>query len=290
MKNKQIKSKQHNQEINVNQRWGTPVKVVSMPYDETSKKSLNVSKLALLVTFFSSCISLLMACASWQNSNNALYISEKANAIAMCPELRIEDDYITIYWDSDGKVEYLSHYLEDNITVDGTISIPGINIVNIGTGTAKNVQINWNFIENLNVLQSKLGENYKIDFNEKGDRLEISYQKLGEPQSRISESKYDFASYICTGEKNYQTFPLVYLELLSYYCSDLFPQSQDVDYSRFYTDDDLPKLNIKVKYYNNLDEQADNEIMIKFKPNQYIYDNDGSGKCTFKIMTENVIE
>ena len=85
----------------------------------------------------------------------------------------------------------------------------------------------------------------------------------------MTVSQTEKINFIRGNEEHYQTFPLVYLDVLSQFCHQYFPNSNSIDYSNFFSYDDLPKFKVRVDYSNNIKEKMNNEIQICFKPIEY---------------------
>lgn len=273
-----------------NKRMHNPleVKIVSMAEDDVSKNTLIVAKKTQYLSVFFSILTLLISLFSVYISFNALQLSKESNIIAIMPDVRMKDDYISIYWNEKGEVIYLSDDFigEDMPTLSGYLSVPGVGFVNIGTGTAKDIVYDWNYKENFSIFQQLLKDDCLIDLEENDDNLSVNIYCYGETPCSYPLSKQNNDSFITIEETDYQTFPLTYLVLLGKYCHNIFPHEGLINYAKFYSGDDLPQIRLEITYYNNVGQRFEKDMVVKFTPVSYKFDQNSSGRCTFKVTTE----
>lgn len=254
--------------------------------ENISNKKQYLLKIERIQSLWFPVITIIISFISLGISIFALLEAKESNDIAIMPEVRMEDDYISIFWDDNGQVVYLGKDSIDdsNIEISDFISVPGVQFTNLGTGIAKDVQYDWKYIENFGKFQELLIEDdYWVGVEAVGKGWKISTYLSNEViESEVS--KFSTASFIKVNGENYQTFPFEYLEFLGRYCYNIFPKSNELDYSRFFTSDDLPK--IEIIYYNSMGKKMKKNMYINFTPINYEFVENGISKCMFKITTE----
>ena len=124
----------------------------NISYRILSKTKRNV---ITIVTIFISIISLFIL--TWTAVE-----THKTNRITVYPDLRINDNPITIYWDKSGELVHLSHSMENDYTVDGTLIIPSIDIINIGTSLMVVILIGMAFAVIAALAISSSHNNYNL--------------------------------------------------------------------------------------------------------------------------------
>ena len=271
-----------NQRNHLSKNSYDPIRIDNKPdVNKEKTKSKPITKLISIISIAISIISLFV-------SSLTAFEMHKTNSIAVYPDLRIKDDSITIYWDENGKLVHLSHSMEDDYTVDGTLIIPGINVINIGTSTAKDITVDWSYRYNLPLINDNYSMDSSFAIEEKNNKFMITEEQPDLPNSKMTVSQTEKISFIIENEEHYQTFPLVYLDVLSQFCHQNFPNSNNTDYSNFFSYDDLPKFKVRVDYSNNIKEKMNNEIQICFKPIEYKSLGNGAGCCTLLLTTETI--
>lgn len=232
-------------------------------------------------------VPLVISIISLVFSGLSLLEVKNSNRIAIMPDIRMEDSYFSLFWDDSGNIIYLGNgsIYDTNIEISDSIRVPGVRFTNLGYGVAKDVRYDWKYEENFKMFQEMLSDEYIIAMEDIGKRWEVSIQFDGEYSVKSVISKYTTASFIKEDGEDYQTFPLEYFRLLGRYCHANFPKSNEIDYSRFLTSDDLPTIKIKVTYSDRMGEKISNDMYIKFSPIQYQFDENGVNKCMLKATT-----
>ena len=220
-------------------------------------------------------------------STGTLLIEEKAYGIESIPELNIEEDIITLYWDDTGKLKYVGDtIIEDQFYQDSnSIIVPSLFIKNLGQATARDIIYDWNYEENM--------ENFEREFKEisipmeavVNEEEEVIITELWQDVPHHFPAENDETNFLDTENVDYISVPVVYLELLSRYCYEVFPETDNIDYSNFFEGDQLPQLDLTIEYTNILDEKNEDSLYIQFEPVQYKTLNGSAGGCTFQIKT-----
>lgn len=232
-------------------------------------------------------VSILISVISLAFAGLSLLEVKNSNKIAVMPDVRMEDSYFSLFWNNSGNIIYLgsSFVYDADIEISDSISVPGVNFTNLGYGVAKDVQYDWKYEENFKMFQEMLCDECTIEMYDIGKGWEVSMQFDGEYPKKSSISKYTTSSFIKEAGEDYQTFPMVYFELLGKYCHANFPKSKEIDYSNFFTSDDLPAIKIKVTYFDRMGEEISTDMYIKFSPVKYEFDEGGVNKCMLKVTT-----
>lgn len=212
-----------------------------------------------------------------------------ANEIQIQPDLKIEDTMFSLYWDQTGKLVYVdTEMIEDDFHQDETyMSIPSITVRNVGKATAKNILYDWRFEDNLSDMSAelgKIGRPIRTDIS-KENELTVTEETTG--NQYLYYLKEETSSYISTEREEYITMPVFYLDLLSKYCYEVFPDTDDdINYGNFFTEDELPKIVLDIIYYNVEDVKEKTTISLQFRPIRYKTLDGKVGGCTFTVKTE----
>lgn len=214
-------------------------------------------------------------------------VNEKSYSIESEPELNIQEDIITLYWDDTGKLKYAGDtIIEDQFYQDSnSIIVPSLYIKNLGQVTARDIIYDWNYEENM--------ENFEREFKEisipmeavVNEEEEVIITELWQNVPHHFPAENDETNFLDTENVDYISVPVVYLELLSRYCYEVFPETDNIDYSDFFEGDQLPQLDLTIEYTNILDEKNEDSLYIQFEPVQYKTLNGSAGGCTFQIKT-----
>lgn len=231
-------------------------------------------------------VSILLSVISLIFAGLSLLEVKNSNKIAVMPDVRMEDSYFSLFWNNSGNIIYLSSgYIYDDIEISDSVSVPGVIFTNLGYGVAKDVQYDWKYEENFKMFQEMICDVCTIEMDDIGKGWDVSMQFDGEYLRKSTISKYTTSSFIKEAGEDYQTFPLAYFELLGKYCHANFPKSKELDYSNFFTSDDLPSIKIKVTYFDRMGEEISDDMYIKFSPVKYEFDENGVNKCILKVTT-----
>lgn len=251
-------------------------------YDPFSESSYGFRILdgVTILTFLITIVSILI-------QFNASLTSERAYHMESQPELNIQEDIITLYWDDTGKLKYVGDtIIEDQFYQDSnSIIVPSLYIKNLGQATARDIIYDWNYEENM--------ENFKRIFEEisipmeavVNEEEEVIITELWQDVPHHFLAENDETNFLDTENVDYISVPVVYLELLSRYCYEVFQETDNIDYSDFFEGDQLPQLDLTIEYTNILDEKNEDSLYIQFEPIRYKTLNGSAGGCTFQIKT-----
>lgn len=213
-----------------------------------------------------------------------------ANRIQIQPDLKIEDGLISLYWDGNGKLIYAdSEMLKDTVPQDEFLSTePQIIVRNLGKGSAKDIVYNWKFEDNLFDLSLKLNTVDCDIVTEIDDNNILTVEGYDEQSERKYQIFNGTSSFISPETETAVTLPRVYMDLISLYCDNFFPASdQGINYDMFYEDEEYGFIEIRLNIeYDDVSSGGNTDrIRLKLNPVYYhIFDNDVSG-CTFQLKT-----
>lgn len=214
-----------------------------------------------------------------------------ANRIQIQPDLKIEDGLISLYWDGNGKLIYAdSEMLKDTVPQDEFLSTePQIIVRNLGKGSAKDIVYNWKFEDNLFDLSLKLNTVDCDIVTEIDDNNILTVEGYDEQSERKYQIFNGTSSFISPETETAVTLPRVYIDLISLYCDNFFPASdQGINYDMFYEDEEygFSEIRLNIEYDDVSSGGNTDRIRLKLNPVYYhIFDNDVSG-CTFQLKTE----
>lgn len=250
-------------------------------YDPFRKKFRgNYSIVIATGSFILSCLSLLIAVHSG-------IIEQKSYKMESSPDLSVQENLVTIYWDDNGKLKNTDDAMIDDefYRVTDTISVEGVLIHNLGKSAAKNIEYDWKYKENMDMFDVFCEDaGIYIDSHYEGDKLIVDGLRDNESfQYTMASEK---VGSLAIDKYNYVTIPVVYYELLARYCYETFPSEDEVNYADFFEDGSLPEIELGIKYTNTMGEEKEDTLIINFEPIRYKILNGKVSGCTFQIRGE----
>lgn len=180
--------------------------------------------------------------------------------------------------------------LKDTVPQDEFLSTePQIIVRNLGKGSAKDIVYDWKFEDNLFDLSLKLNTVDCDIVTEIDDNNILTVEGYDEQSERKYQIFNGTSSFISPETETVVTLPRVYMDLISLYCDNFFPASdQGINYDMFYEDEEHGFIEIRLNIeYDDVSSGGNTDrIRLKLNPVYYhIFDNDVSG-CTFQLKTE----
>ena len=258
-------------------KLSAPVQQVRKEYEKYIDP-FNTMKTDYIFSFLAICVSVLSLLFSAATLKEMEYERE----FSYKPDLRVYENVISLYCDENGietkRVDdYTRQYRDDE---ENRLYSVYLNIDNIGTGNARDITYDWNFEENLEILNTYLDQSnveaYFVD-----DMIEVYHENTRFVDYVMED--VDMESYISQGMQKRLTIPAVYMDLMTAYCYTKLLSSSEIEYNKPLTMQDFPKLYLSISYKDLQGKETRKRVKIGFEPVTYDKPVRGDGFCSLRI-------
>ena len=239
-------------------------------------------------TNYGSLIAICISLGSLLIAIYSVYELKQERELRYKPDLRVYENTISLYWDNDGipikrEDDYTRNYQIDK---NNHLFSLYLNIDNIGTDNARDIKYDWNYDKNIETFRSFLeGSNMDVSILKEENVFEVDY--AGRRIARTRIDPVDLESYISQNMKKQIMIPSIYLELLSGYCYEKLPLSEDIEYNNPLTMQDFPQIILSISYKDIQGQEIKKNIESGFDPIIYEKNIEGNGNCHLRIRSLN---
>lgn len=219
----------------------------------------------IIISIFSTII-VLFTLFEMQAQRNAAY---RPDIVLSNAEAAIVWDKNNLETDSGESFETISKFKNDKTNIN---SIPKIKISNLGVGTAKDVQINWNKKDNINCLSDAFKQIENINVFYDNGTVKIVKDKKQCSIIACDNIKFDFVSN-SPENKDEMSFPLAY----SYLINELYINNQSKN---------IPDLFVDITYSDIQGKTYSKKIRLSIIPSFGTINPDGSGGYVYNIIAK----
>lgn len=248
---------------------------------EGQKKQFIIQNMVTVMVALLSTIMVLVTLFEMQAARNAAYMP--------CVSLRSAE--VAIVWDSNGQTKYLSEEMLEEakyhiISSDTQVNkIPILKLYNIGAGTAKSIEVEWDIEHNVNEFNKCYESTGKvITYDKQFDFIKV-YKNIEDKNNdenwmMIGANSYNYFDFILSSEKDYVslTLPKIYYEFI------VEILSSELYWEKYY----LPILTLNIKCVDIQNKVYSKKISLFYRMRAGLRDKNSEGYFVFDLIAREV--
>lgn len=246
------------------------------PIENTQRQFIIQNMVTVAVALLST-IMVLVTLFEMQAARNAAYMP--------CVSLRSTE--VAIVWDIEGQTKHVSEEMIEKakyhiINSDTQINkIPILKLYNIGAGTAKSIEVEWDIEHNVNEFNKCYGSTGKvITYDKKFDFIKV-YKSIEDKNNdenwmMAGTHSYNYFDFILSSEKDYVSLmlPNIYYELIV-----------DIISSELYWGKHcLPILTLSIRCVDIQNRVYIKKMSLYYRMREGLRDNNSEGYFVFDLM------
>lgn len=244
---------------------------------KTSTKQFIIQNIITVAVALLSTIMVLVTLFEMQAARNAAYM----------PCVSIRGTEVAIVWDSQGQTKDVSEELIEKakyhiISSDTQINkIPILKLYNIGAGTAKAIEVEWDIEHNVNEINKCYESTGKvITYDKKFDFIKV-YKSIEDKNNdenwmMTGANSYNYFDFILNSEKDYVSLmlPNIYYEFIV-----------DIISSELYWDNHrLPIFTMNIRCMDIQNKVYNKKISLKYRMREGLRDKNSEGYFVFDLV------